>query len=148
MKRRPGVEIVVTAKNPTPEFERDLLALLDKHRASLRFNPGWTPERARSFYTALAPRARRILRAALAGTNGEVSADELRDNDNSSLRGHAGAFTRVLKRGVAEGWWDSGMQSPIIALGPGSGKVQGYRIRDDDTVTAFLEGLKDLDTEK
>ncbi|WP_318219190.1 hypothetical protein [Streptomyces sp. SCL15-6] len=142
------MEIVVTVKNPTPEFQSDLLALLDKHRASLRHNPGWTPDRARTFYTALAPRAQRILRAALAGVNGEVSAAELRDNDDSSLRGHAGAFTRVLKRGVAEGWWDSGMQSPIIALGPGSGKVQGYRIRDEETMNALLEGLKELNTEK
>lgn len=142
------MEIVVTAKNPTPEFESDLLALLDKHRANLRYNPGWTAERARTFYNALAPRAQRILRAALAGVDGEVSADELRDNDDSSLRGHAGAFTRVLKRGVAEGWWDSGMQSPVIALGPGSGKVQGYRLRDEDTLNTFLEALKNLTTQK
>lgn len=135
------MEITITAKNPTPEFQKDLLTLLDKHRAHLHLNPGWTPERAHTFYTALAPRAQRILRAALAGINGEVSATELRDTDGSSLRGHAGAFTRVLKRGVAEGWWGSGMQSPIVALGPGSGKVRGYRFRDEETMQAFLRGL-------
>ncbi|MER6039002.1 hypothetical protein ABT133_34705 [Streptomyces sp. NPDC001835] len=142
------MEITVHVKEPTPEFERELLALLDKHRASLRRNPGWDTERARTFYDALAPRAQRILRAALAGVDGEVSADDLRENDDSSLRGHAGAFTRVLKRGATEGWWDSGMKSPIIALGPGSGKVQGYRLRDEATLQAFLDALESTTTEK
>ncbi|MBJ6636826.1 hypothetical protein H4K36_00560 [Streptomyces sp. DHE7-1] len=142
------MEITVNVKDPTPAFERELLALLDKYRASLRHNPGWDAERARTFYDALAPRAQRILRAAVAGVDGEVSADDLRDNDDSSLRGHAGAFTRVLKRGATEGWWDSGMQSPIIALGPGSGKVQGYRLRDEATLQAFLSALESMTTEK
>ncbi|MEU1710056.1 hypothetical protein ABZ478_32595 [Streptomyces sp. NPDC005706] len=142
------MEITVHVKNPTLEFERELLALLDKHRASLRHNPGWDTERARTFYEALAPRAQRILRAALAGVDGEVSADDLRENDDSSLRGHAGAFTRVLKRGATEGWWHSGMKSPIIALGPGSGKVQGYRLRDEATLQAFLNALECMTTEK
>ncbi|MEU6845481.1 hypothetical protein ABZ930_26735 [Streptomyces sp. NPDC046716] len=135
------MEIAVHVKDPTPEFERDLLALLDKHRASLRHDPGWNTDRARLFHDALPPKARRILRAALAGVDGTVSAGELRDNDDSSLRGHAGAFTRILKRGVNEGWWDSGIKSPIIALGPGSGRVQGYRIRDEATVRAFIAAL-------
>ncbi|CAL9653237.1 hypothetical protein [Streptomyces sp. enrichment culture] len=135
------MEITVSVKNPTPEFEQELLALLDKHRASLRYNPGWDIPRARTFYEALAPRSQRILRAALAGVDGEVSADELRDNEDASLRGHASAFTRVLKRGATEGWWHSGMLSPIIALGPGSGKVQGYRFRDEDTLRAFTLAL-------
>lgn len=142
------MEITVNVKDPTPEFERELLTLLDKHRSTLRYNPGWNAERARTFYDALAPRAQRILRAALAGVDGEVSAADLRDNDDSSLRGHAGAFTRVLKRGVTEGWWDSGMKSPIVALGPGSGKVQGYRVRDEATLNAFLSALKPLPAEK
>ncbi|MFE5406607.1 hypothetical protein ACFQ9Z_35900 [Streptomyces sp. NPDC056580] len=142
------MEITVHVKNPTPEFERELLALLDKHRASLRRNPGWNAERASTFYDALAPRAQRILRAALTGVNGEVSADDLRDNNDSSLRGHAGAFTRVLKRGATEGWWDSGMESPIIALGPGSGKVLGYRFCDEATMQAFLSALESTTTEK
>lgn len=142
------MEIVVSVKEPTPEFERDLLALLDKHRASLRHDPGWNNERARLFYEALTqPRARRILREVVA-QGGEVSADDLRETDDSSLRGHAGAFTRVLKRGATEGWWDSGLKSPIIALGPGSGKVQGYRVRDEKTLNAFLNALKGAGTEK
>ncbi|MDI1457617.1 hypothetical protein ACWDU8_05265 [Streptomyces sp. NPDC003388] len=142
------MEITVHIKDPSPEFERELLTLLNKHRASLRHNPGWNTERARTFYDALAPRAQRILRAALAGDDGEVSADDLRDSDDTSLRGHAGAFTRTLKRGATEGWWDSGMQSPIIALGPGSGKVQGYKLRDEATRQAFLRALENTATQK
>lgn len=135
------MEITVSVKEPTPEFERDLLALLDKHRASLRHDPGWNVDRARLFYGALAPRAQRILREAVARLNGKVSADELRDNEDSSLRGHASAFARTVRRGAVEGWWDSGMESPIIALGPGSGKVQGYQIRDEETHHAFRTAL-------
>lgn len=132
------MEITVHVKEPTPEFERDLLTLLDKHRATLRTNTGWSVDRARRFCDELVqPRARRILWQIIAKDDGEVSADDLRDNDDSSLRGHAGAFTRIVKRGAAEGWWDTGLKSPVIALGPGSGKVQGYRIRDKETLEAF-----------
>jgi hypothetical protein len=135
------VEIVVNVKEPTPEFERDLLALLEEHRASLRHDPGWNVDRVRLFYSALAPRAQRIIREAVARDDGKVSADELRDSDGSSLRGHASAFTRTVRRGALEGWWDSGMESPIIALGPGSGKVQGYQIRTEEILAAFRAAL-------
>ncbi len=135
------MEIVVSVKEPTPEFERDLLALLDKHRATLRHDPGWNADRARIFYGACTPRAQRILREAVARNGGKVDADELRDSDGSSLRGHASSFAKVLKNGAIEGWWDSGLKSPIIALGPGSGKVQGYQIRDEETLAAFQTAL-------
>lgn len=142
------MEISVSVKDPTPEFERDLLALLDRHRADLRHDPGWNVERARLYCDALTqPRARRILREVIA-RDGEVAANDLRDQDDSSLRGHAGAFTRVLKRGATEGWWDSGLKSPLIALGPGSGKVQGYRIRDEETLAAFRSALNHTPDEK
>lgn len=134
------MEITVSVKEPTPEFERDLLALLDKHRAALRHDPGWNVDRSRLFYGALAPRAQRIIREAV-DRGGKVAADDLRDSDGSSLRGHASAFARLVRRGAAEGWWDSGMESPIIALGPGSGKVQGYQIRDEATLAAFRAAL-------
>lgn len=135
------MEITVSVKDPTPEFERDLLDLLDKHRAALRRNPGWDADRARIFYGALAPRAQRIIREAVARNDGKVGADELRDTDGSSLRGHASAFARTIRRGALEGWWDSGMESPIIALGPGSGKVQGYQIRNEEILAAFRAAL-------
>ncbi|MFB7504699.1 hypothetical protein [Streptomyces broussonetiae] len=135
------MEITVSVKDPTPEFESDLLALLDKHRTALRRDPGWNTERARLFCEALTqPRARRILREVVA-RGGEVAADDLRERNDSSLRGHAGALTRVLKRGATEGWWDSGLKSPLIALGPGSGKVHGYRILDEETLAAFRAAL-------
>ena len=135
------MEISVSVKDPTPEFERELLALLDKHRAALRHDPGWNVDRARLFYGALAPRAQRIIREAVARKDGKVSADELRDDEGSSLRGHASAFARLVKRGATEGWWDNGMESPIIALGPGSGKVQGYQIRNKEVLDAFRAAL-------
>ncbi|MCZ0983924.1 hypothetical protein O1L60_44990 [Streptomyces diastatochromogenes] len=136
------MEINISVKNPTPEFERDLLALLDKHRASLRRDPGWNADRARIFYGALSDKAKHIMREAVA-RGGKVDADQLRNSDGSSLRGHASAFAKVVRHGAGKGWWDSGMESPIIALGPGSGKVQGYQIRDADTLVAFRLALGD-----
>lgn len=62
--------------------------------------------------------------------------------DGSSLRGRAGSFARVLKRVATEGWWDNGLKSPLIALGPGSGKVQGHRIRDTETLAVFRAALE------
>lgn len=62
--------------------------------------------------------------------------------DGSSLRGRAGSFARVLKRVATEGWWDNGLESPLIALGPGSGKVQGHRIRDTETLAVFRAALE------
>lgn len=137
------MEIIVTIKEPTPEFEQDLLALLDKHRASLRNDPGWNADRARLFYGSCTPRAQRILREAIA-RGGKVDADELRDDDGSSLRGHASSFAKVVKQGALEGWWDSGLKSPIVALGPGSGKVQGYQVRDREAFVAFQAALDDM----
>ncbi|MEW2301952.1 hypothetical protein AB0958_18595 [Streptomyces sp. NPDC006655] len=136
------MEIVVTVKNPTPEFEQDLLALFDKHRASLRNDPGWNADRARLFYGLCTPRAQRILREAVA-RDGKVDADDLRDNDGSSLRGHASSFRKVIKQGAVEGLWDSGLESPIVALGPGTGKVQGYQIRTSEALAAFRTALDD-----
>jgi hypothetical protein len=134
------LEITVSVKDPSPEFERDLRALLDKHRAALRYNPGWNKERARVFYAGLPARAQRIiLRAVL--SDGKVSASDLRDSEDSSLRGHASAFARCIRRGVTEGWWDSGMKSPIVPLGPGSGKVEGYQFRDAETFAVFQDAL-------
>ena len=135
------MEIIVTIKEPPPEFEQDLLALLDKHRASLRNDPGWNADRARLFYGSCTPRAQRILREAIA-RGGKV--DELRDDDGSSLRGHASSFAKVVKQGALEGWWDSGLKSPIVALGPGSGKVQGYQVRDREAFVAFQAALDDM----
>jgi hypothetical protein len=140
------MEINISVKNPTPEFEQDLLALLDKHRASIRRDPGWNADRARIFYGALGDKAKHIMREVVA-RDGKVDADQLRASDGSSLRGHASAFAKVVRRGAGEGWWDSGMESPIIALGPGSGKVRGYQIRDSDTLASFRLALADDESE-
>ncbi|MFC5170627.1 hypothetical protein [Streptomyces mutomycini] len=89
----------------------------------------WDRERARRYYLALPTRAQRILKEA-AKRDGYVSADDLRDNEDSSLRGHSAALKRILDRGIREGWWPDGMEAPIQAQGPGFGKVVGYRMPD------------------
>lgn len=49
---------------------------------------------------------------------------------------------KVSKQGAVEGWWDSGLKSPIIAPGPGSGKVQGYQIRGTEALVNVLSSAR------
>ncbi|MFJ4343332.1 hypothetical protein [Streptomyces sp. NPDC088915] len=127
--RECAIKITVTVDQPTPEFQERLLALLAEHAAYVEVDTTWDRERARRYYLALPDRAQRILKEA-ATRDGYVSADDLRDGEDSSLRGHSAALKRILDRGVREGWWPHGMEAPIQAQGPGFGKVVGYRMPD------------------
>lgn len=121
------MEIILTVKEPSGEFQRDLLALLAKHADQVRMDSDWDVARAARFYEALPGRARRIVQSVVAG-DGFVSADALRLTPGASLRGHAGALKQTLERGVRLGWWPEGMRAPVSPVGPGFGKVQGYRM--------------------
>lgn len=124
------MKITVTIDEPTPDFQDRLLALLADHAAQVETDATWTSERAERYCLALPARARRILKEAANRPNGYVSAEDLRDDKDSSLRGHAAPLKRILDRGAREGWWPSGMELPIQAQGPGFGKVVGYRMPD------------------
>ncbi|MGW5119318.1 hypothetical protein ACWEQ8_28320 [Streptomyces noursei] len=123
------MRITVTVENPTTAFQEKLLELLKEHAAHVEVDVAWTPERALQYYRSLPNRARDIVFAAVAN-GGVVSDEELRTN-GSSLRGHSGALKRILERGVREGWWPAGMETPIQPQGPGFGKVQGYQMPGD-----------------
>ncbi|MFC8207916.1 hypothetical protein [[Kitasatospora] papulosa] len=126
------MKITVTVENPTGEFQKRLLDLLAEHAGQVHADTTWTKERACRYYLALPARAQRIVKEA-ADRKGYVSADDLRDTENTSLRGHSAALKRILDRGVREGWWPDGMEPPIQAQGPGFGKVVGYRMPEDLT---------------
>ncbi|MET8561059.1 hypothetical protein ABZV75_10880 [Streptomyces flaveolus] len=121
------MEIILTVREPSDEFQRDLLALLAKHADRVRLDTDWNVERATRFYEELPARARRIVLGAVAG-EGFVSAEELRLTPGASLRGHAGALKQTLERGARLGWWPDGLPAPVTPVGPGFGKVQGYRM--------------------
>ncbi|MFF8279911.1 hypothetical protein ACF05T_28035 [Streptomyces lateritius] len=121
------MKITVTIDQPTPEFQDRLLALLAEHAAHVEIDTSWTKERAERLYAALPTRARRIIKRA-ADNGGYVSADDLRDDENSSLRGHSAAIKRAIERGAVSGWWPAGMEPVVIPQGPGFGKVLGYQI--------------------
>jgi len=123
------LKITVTVDEPTPEFQTRLLALLAENTGHVEVDATWTPERAERYCLALPKRARRIVKEA-ANRDGYVSADDLRDDEDSSLRGHSAALKRLLDRGARDGWWPTGMEPPIQAQGPGFGKVVGYRMPD------------------
>ncbi|MDH6229367.1 MULTISPECIES: hypothetical protein [Streptomyces] len=123
------MRITLTVDQPTPEFQERLLALLADHSAHIEVDTTWTAERAGRYYLALPTRARRIVKEA-AERGGYVSAEELRDGEGTSLRGHSAALKRLLDRGGREGWWPQGMEPPVQAQGPGFGKVVGYRMPD------------------
>lgn len=126
------MKITVTIDQPTGDFQERLLALLAGHATDVQSDATWTRERARRYYLALPARAQRIVKEA-ATRDGYVSADDLRDSEDSSLRGHSAAIKRLLERGVREGWWPDGMELPIQPQGPGFGKVVGYRMPDQLT---------------
>ncbi|WP_328406463.1 hypothetical protein OHS70_38550 (plasmid) [Streptomyces sp. NBC_00390] len=134
------MEIVLSIKEPSDEFRKDVLELLAKHAASVTLDTEWTVERAQRFYAAVPARAQRILREA-AVRDGLVPADALRDNDESSLRGHSAPLKQALERGVRKGWWPEGMQPPIEPRGPGFGKVQGYQM-PRELVEIFFTAIK------
>ncbi|WP_180686792.1 hypothetical protein [Streptomyces gossypiisoli] len=124
------MKITVTIDQPTGDFQDRLLALLAENAAQVEIDTAWTPERAERYYLALPTRARRIVKEAANRPGGFVSSDDLRDDEDSSLRGHAAPLKRILDRGAREGWWPMNMEPPIQAQGPGFGKVVGYRMPD------------------
>lgn len=137
------MQITVTIDQPTGDFQDRLLALLAEHAASVQIDTTWTIERAESYYRSLPARARRIVKEA-AVRDGYVSADDLRDDKDSSLRGHSGALSRAMRRGAMRGQWPENMTPPIEAQGPGFGKVVGYRM-PDDLVATFFTAIKNTE---
>lgn len=124
------MRITITVDEPAGDFQDRLLALLADFAGHIEVDSTWTPERAERYYLALPVRARRILKEAATREGGYVSADDLRSEEDGSLRGHSAALKRLLDRGARDGWWPHGMEPPIQAQGPGFGKVVGYRMPD------------------
>jgi hypothetical protein len=120
------VKISITIEEPTGDFQARLLDFLKDYAAQVEVDTTWTRERARRYYLALPSRAQRIIKETANRDGGFVSADDLRDDEDSSLRGHAAPLKRILEKGAREGWWPNAMEQPIQAQGPGFGKVVGY----------------------
>jgi hypothetical protein len=137
------LRITITVDEPTGDFQDRLLALLAEYAVAVEVDATWTVPRAENYYLRLPPRARRIVREAVA-RGGYVSADELRDEANTSLRGHSGALTKALRSGSAGGDWPDGMPLPILAQGPGFGKVAGYRM-PDELLETFRDAITNTD---
>ncbi|MFQ3561867.1 hypothetical protein QZN11_34425 [Streptomyces gramineus] len=134
------MQIKLTITDPTGDFQDRLLALLAEHAGHIEPDATWTPDRAERYIAELPPRARRILREVVV-RNGYVRADDLRDDENTSLRGHSAALKRILEKGVRKGWWPDRMPEPIEAHGPGFGKVLGYRM-PGDLVGIFMTAIE------
>lgn len=137
------MRITITVDEPTGDFQERLLALLAEHAGSIEVDATWTVPRAESYYLRLPSKARRIVREAVA-RGGYVSADDLRDGATTSLRGHSGALTKALNSGAAGGDWPEGMPLPILAQGPGFGKVAGYRM-PDELLETFRTAITNID---
>jgi hypothetical protein len=137
------MRITVTIDQPSGDFQTKLLALLAEHAAEVELDTAWTVPRAENYYTRLPPRAQRIVREAVA-RDGYVAADDLRDTPDASLRGHSGALTRALSSGAAAGEWPEGTPLPILAQGPGFGKVVGYRM-PDELLSVFRTAVTNID---
>ena len=137
------MKITITVDEPTGDFQERLLALLAEHAGSVEVDAIWNTWRAEAYYLRLPPKARRIVREAVA-RGGYVSADDLRTDATSSLRGHSGALTKALNSGATGGDWPEGMPLPIVAQGPGFGKVAGYRM-PDELLETFRTAITNID---
>lgn len=137
------MRITVTIDQPTGDFQERLLALIAEHVSDVEQDTAWTIPRAESYYRSLPARARRIIREA-AIRDGYVPAEELRDDEDSSLRGHSAALKRALQRGVTMGRWPDGMQAPVEPQGPGFGRVVGYRM-PDELVSTFFTAIENAE---
>jgi hypothetical protein len=133
---RNNVRLHVIVEDPDADFQQALLDLLAKHGGDLEVvepATGWTdPETASRYYLSLPTTAQRIMREAATREDGYVPADVLRGpNGEGKLTGSSGAFKAALKRGARRDWWGSDQLLPVLAEGPGFGKVAGYRIRGE-----------------
>ncbi|MGW3361193.1 hypothetical protein ACWDFL_38470 [Streptomyces bungoensis] len=137
------MRITITVDEPTGDFQDRLLTLLAEHAGAVELDAIWNLKRAERYYSELPPRARRILREAVIH-DGYIKADDLRGDEDTSLRGHSAALKRVLDRGTRKGWWPEGMPEPIEARGPGFGKVLGYQM-PHDLVDLFLTAIKNTE---
>jgi hypothetical protein len=112
------MEITITVRQPTPDFQEKFLAFLGDYAESVSYVPDmrWTPERARAYYDRLPPRARQIL-LAVVRNGGRVPADQVRVN-GGSLRGATGAFRRVLREGAlaTPPLWPAELAVPVQPL--------------------------------
>ncbi|MFF2548098.1 hypothetical protein ACFVUY_36825 [Kitasatospora sp. NPDC058063] len=141
------MKITITVENPTPEVLEKLLALATAPAAVVAAVPDdrWTPERARSYYDRLPPRAQQILLQVVEG-QGECAAEDLKANGRS-LRGSTGAFRRVLSEGKRTGLWPDALPVPLVSHIVG-GQLKKLEVpgRDTEQYTywSFEEGLRDL----
>ncbi len=141
------MKITITVEDPTPEVLEKLLAFAAVPAAVVTAVPDdrWTPERARSYYDRLPPRAQQILLQVVEG-DGECAAEELKANGRS-LRGSTGAFRRVLSEGKRTGIWPDGLALPVVSHIVG-GQLKRIEMPGRGTeqyaLPEFEEGLGDL----
>ncbi len=132
----------------TPEFERDLLALLDKHLAAgtvtVLPDTTWSEQRATDLAETLPPATRSFLVHVLK-EDGRAKAAELRNAMGGDLRGVTGSLTKAIDRGVRLGLWPQGMPSPVsVDYGekPNYRRAERYVMTPEDVTTfrAALDG--------
>lgn len=132
-----SVRITVTVEEPADNFQERLLALLAEYAGQVEVDSEWTAERATRYYRELPAGAAEIIRTA-AINGGFVSDEELREGkEDAGLRGVSGPLKRTLDRGIREGWLPAGIKPPVVAHGPGFGKVKGYEIAEGLVETIF-----------
>ncbi|MFE6049257.1 hypothetical protein ACFQ6N_00700 [Kitasatospora sp. NPDC056446] len=140
------MKITITVEDPTPEVLEQLLALAAVPAAVVTAVPDerWTPERARTYYERLPPRAQQILLQVVEG-GGECGSEQLRA-EGRSLRGSTGAFRRVLSEGKRTGVWPDALPLPLVSHLVG-GQLKKIEMPGCGTeqyaLPAFVAGLRE-----
>lgn len=137
-------------EDPDPALERKLLDLIASHRpaVSLTVDANWTAHRAATLLRNLPENAARVIEGAVLG-EGYVSAASLREQGDGSLRGHTGAISQALTRGVRLGWWPEGLPAPVESEynakdAKSPARAAGFRLLDG-LLPVFQEAVAKVD---
>lgn len=133
------------AVNGTPEFERELLALLgylhpETVTVTHENDHTWTEERAYRLLGELPGDAARLVRYVIEGS-GQADANRLREAFDG-LKGPTISLMKALTRGIHEGWWPAGLPEPVTPhyKEPSSRRATSYRM-DDHLLETFRDAL-------
>ena len=149
-----GLKISLEIEGASPEFERELLTLIARHREAGTFavedEPGWTLDRA-SRYMRIATADVRSLIVDVVRCDGWIGAAELRAAGRN-LRTSSLSANRTVRRGIKEFLWPETIKPPLVleyevSATTGHRSALGYAM-EDSVVSIFRQVCPDVNPVK